>query len=70
MKSSKIFAGAAVAVLNVALCAVAAGQDKATAQEVVAKVREAASTLSKTGDLAQLTRSRVRGFGKIPIFSF
>jgi cytochrome c len=50
MKSSNIFAG--VAFLIVALCSVAVGQDKATAQEVVARVREAASTLSKTGDLA------------------
>jgi cytochrome c len=52
MKSSKIFAIVAVALVSVALCIVAVGQDHATAQEVVAKVREAASTLSKTGDLA------------------
>jgi cytochrome c len=52
MKSSKILAVVAVALLNVALSTVAVGQDKATAQEVIAKVREAASTLSKTGDLA------------------
>jgi hypothetical protein len=39
MKSSKMFAGAAVAVLNVALCTLAVGQDHATAQDVVAKVR-------------------------------
>lgn len=58
MKSSKIFAGAAVAVLNVALCTVAVGQDRATAQEVVAKVREAASTLAKTGDLAQFNHKQ------------
>src|ERR1700691_750071 len=58
MKSSKIFAGAAVAVLNVALCTVAVGQDHATAQDVVAKVREAASTLSKTGDLAQFNQKQ------------
>src|SRR5271166_1732583 len=58
MKSTKIFAGVTVAVLNVALCTVAAGQDKATAQEVVAKVREAASTLSKTGDLAQFNQKQ------------
>ena len=38
MKSSRVFAVAAVALLNVALCTVAVGQDKATAQEVVAKV--------------------------------
>jgi hypothetical protein len=47
----EIFAIVAVALLNVALPSVAVGQDHATAQEVVAKVREAASTLSKTGDL-------------------
>jgi cytochrome c len=58
MKSSKIFAGVAVALLNVALYTVAVGQDKATAQEVVAKVREAASTLSKTGDLAQFNQKQ------------
>lgn len=58
MKSSKILAVVAVALLNVALCTVAVGQDKATAQEVVAKVREAASTLSKTGDLAQFNQKQ------------
>jgi hypothetical protein len=39
----KIFACVTVALLNLALCTVAVGQDKATAQEVVAKVKEAAS---------------------------
>ena len=58
MKSSKIFAAVAVALLNVALCTVAVGQDKATAQEVVAKVREAASTLSKTGDVAPFNQKQ------------
>jgi len=58
MKSSKIFAGVALAILNVALCTVAVGQDKTTAQEVVAKVREAASTLSKTGDVAQFNQKQ------------
>jgi cytochrome c len=53
MKSSRIFDAVAVTLLNVALCTVAIGQDHATAQDVVSKVREAASTLSKTGDLAQ-----------------
>ena len=53
---SKIFAGVAVAVLNVALCTVTVGQDHATPQDVVAKVREAASTLAKTGDLAQFNQ--------------
>ena len=56
MKRGKIFAGAAVALLNIGLCTVAVGQDHATAQEVVAKVREAASTLSKTGDPAQFNQ--------------
>ena len=58
MKSSRIFAIVALALLNVALCAIAVGQDKATAQEVVAKVREAASTLSKSGDLAQFNQKQ------------
>ncbi len=56
MKRSKIFAGVMGAFLSVVLCTVAVGQDKATAQEVVAKVREAASTLSKTGDVAQFNQ--------------
>jgi hypothetical protein len=58
MKSSKVFAAAAVAVLSAALCTVAVGQDHATAQEVVAKVRKAASTLSKTGDVAQFQQKQ------------
>ena len=58
MKSSRIFAGVAVVLLNVALCSGAIGQDKATAQEVVAKVTEAANTLSKTGDLAQFNQKQ------------
>jgi hypothetical protein len=48
----KILAVVAMVLLNVAVPSVAVGQDKATAEEVVAKVREAASTLSKTGDVA------------------
>jgi cytochrome c len=58
MKSSKIFAGVAAALVNVALCTFAVGQDKATAQEVVAKVKEAASTLSKTRDMAQFNQKQ------------
>ena len=58
MKSSKIFAVVAVALVSVALCTVAVGQDHATAQEVVAKVREAASILSKTGDVAQFNQKQ------------
>jgi len=53
VKSSKIFAFVVVALFSIALCSVAVGQDHASAQEVIAKVREAASTLAKTGDLAQ-----------------
>ena len=58
MKSSKIFAGVTMALLSVGLCTVAVGQDHATAQEVVAKIREAASTLSKTGDLAPFNQKQ------------
>ena len=48
----------ALALVNVTLSTVAVGQDNATPQEVVAKVREAASTLSKTGDLAQFNQKQ------------
>jgi cytochrome c len=58
MKSSKIFALVAVALVSVALCTVAVGQDHATPQEVVAKVTEAASTLSKTGDVTQFDQKQ------------
>ena len=58
MKNGKILVVLAVALLVVALSSVAAGQNKATAQEVVAKVREAASTLSKTGDLAPFNQKQ------------
>lgn len=54
----KIFAVVALTLLNVALPRVAVGQDHATAEEVVAKVREAASTLSKTGDLTAFTQKQ------------
>jgi cytochrome c len=58
MKNCKILVVLAAAFLVVTLSSVAAGQDKATAQEVVAKVREAASTLSKTGDVAQFNQKQ------------
>src|SRR2546428_10176345 len=58
MKNSKILVVLAVAFLIVALPNVAVSQDKATAQEVVAKVKEAASALSKTGDLAQFNQKQ------------
>jgi cytochrome c len=57
MKKSMILVLVAVPFLMVVLCTVAVGQDKATAQEVVAKVREAASALSKTGDLTQFNEN-------------
>ena len=44
--------------LLVALSSVAVGQDMATAKQAVALVREAASTLSKTGDLAQFDQKQ------------
>ncbi|MGA2416203.1 MAG: cache domain-containing protein [Candidatus Sulfotelmatobacter sp.] len=58
MKSSRMFAGAVVVLLNVGLCAVAVAQTGATPQEVVAKVKEAASALSKTGDLSQFDQKQ------------
>ena len=58
MKSSKIFALVAVALVSVALCTVAVGQDHANPQDVVAKVTEAASTLSKTGDVTQFDQKQ------------
>jgi cytochrome c len=58
MKTTKIFAGVALALVNIALCAIAVGQDHATPQDVIAKVREAASTLSKTGDVAQFNQKQ------------
>src|SRR2546425_1120224 len=58
MKNGRTLVILVVAILIVALSTVAVGQDKATAQEVIAKVREAASTLSKTGDLAQFNQKQ------------
>jgi cytochrome c len=58
VKNSKTLVVLAAAFLVLALSSVAVGQDKATAQEVVTKVREAASTLSKTGDLAQFNQKQ------------
>ena len=56
MKNGKILV--VLALLIVALSSVAVGQDHATAREVVAKVREAAKTLSKTGDLAPFNQKQ------------
>ncbi len=58
MKRSKIFAGVTVALLSVVLCTVAVGQDRANPQDVVAKVKEAARTLSNGGDLAQFNEKQ------------
>ena len=58
MKNSKILVVLTVPFLIVALSSVAVGQEKATPQEVVAKVREAASSLSKIGDLAQFNQKQ------------
>jgi cytochrome c len=58
MKNAKIIVVLALAFLIVALPSVAVGQDKATAKEVVAKLREAASALSKTGDLTQFNQKQ------------
>lgn len=54
----KILAVVAMALLNIVLPGVAVGQGHATAQEVVDKVREATSTLSKTGDLAPFNQKQ------------
>ena len=58
MKNNRIFAVVTLALLNIALSIVAVGQDKATAEEVIIKVREAASTLSKTGDVAEFNQKQ------------
>lgn len=56
MKTSKTPVVLTAALLIVALSSVAMGQGKATAREVVAKVREAARTLSQTGDVAPFSQ--------------
>jgi len=53
MNNVKILAVLAAALPVVGMSGGAIGQEKATPQEVVAKVREAAGILSKRGDLAQ-----------------
>ena len=47
-----------VALLNCTLASLVAAQEKATPQEVVAKVREAAAALSKTHDLSQFNQKQ------------
>ena len=58
MTKTKILTIVTVAGLMLALLGIATGQEKATPQELVAKVREAASVLSKTGDVAQFNQRR------------
>jgi cytochrome c len=58
MKNNRIIAGLTMAFLSAGLCAVAAAQDSATAQDVIAKVRKAASALSKAGDLTQFDQKQ------------
>ena len=58
MKNSKTLVALGVAFLTIALSSVAVGQNKATADEVVAKVNDAANTLSKSGDLAPFTEKQ------------
>jgi cytochrome c len=53
MNRRRIVTSFVVGLLAVALAGIAVGQDHATPQEVVAKVREAAAVLSKGGDVAQ-----------------
>jgi len=47
----------AAALLVLTLSSAASAQDKATPEEVIAKVREASATLSKTGDLNQFKQA-------------
>jgi len=58
MKNSKIVVVLGAAFLMGVLPSLAVSQDKATAQEVFAKVKEAANALSKTGDLAQFNQKQ------------
>lgn len=58
MKNKINLALAALALAVVAVPRITLGQDGATAQEVVAKVQDAASTLSKGADVAQFSQKR------------
>ena len=58
MKGTKILVVPTAALLVVALSGVAGAQGKATAREVIAKVRKAARTLSKTRDLTPFTKKQ------------
>lgn len=56
VKHRRVIVVLLVALFAAALRGVAIGQDKATAQQVIAKVREAAAALSKTGDVTQFNK--------------
>lgn len=56
MKNSRIFSILLAGCLIPGLLGVASGQDKATPQEVVAKVKEAAAVLAKAGDVTQFNQ--------------
>ena len=56
MQTNKALVVLGVALLAFSLTSLVVAQDKATSEEVVAKVKEAASTLSKTGDVAQFNQ--------------
>ena len=58
MKGTKILVVPTAALLVVALSGVAGAQGKASAREVIAKVRKAARTLSKTRDLTPFTKKQ------------
>ena len=70
MKNGKFAVALMMSFASVALPAVSVGQDQATAQEVVAKVKEAASALSKTGDLAQFNQKQGPWFWKKDSYIF
>ena len=61
----KILVVVALALLNVALPSLAVGQNQATAQEVVAKVREAASTFEPSSNIPTPSTSS----GQVPNFA-
>ena len=56
MKASKFAVVLMLTFISFVLLSVAVAQDQANPQEVVAKVREAASVLSRTGDLSQFNQ--------------
>jgi cytochrome c len=58
MKTIKVLVVLGMVLLAFSLTNLVVAQDKATSQEVVAKVKEAASKLSKTGDVAQFNQKQ------------